>query len=97
MAVYGLDVDLSEQPVVGRRPASEDFTDCYAWFTAAAVGVVGVQDHPDLEMGLVLAVGVALGLAGAGLGAVAYWSVAVGHVDLRQAVFGRGILIRSAT
>ena len=53
--------------------------------TAATGGVsVVLQGHLDLEEGLALAVGVALGVTAAGFGAVAGGAFLVGHGSLRE-------------
>ena len=57
--------------------------DCPTGFATPARDVVGVKDIPDLEVGLLLALGVSFGVAGAGLVAVAHRSGSVGHVGFR--------------
>ena len=60
---------------------------------AAAAGGVGVvlEGYLALEVGLVLASGIAIGVIGAGLGAVAHWAGLVGHAGFCRIVYaGRG-------
>ena len=77
--------------------ASEDLANSLAGFATTTRSMAGVQDGPDLEMGFLLAVGVPLYVAGAGIGTVAYCVGAVGHGGLRWVASRRGILVRSAT
>lgn len=72
----------------GQQPAGDDLAYRPAGFATAARVVVGVQDGPDIEMGLLLALGVPFGVAGAGLGAAAHGSGTVGHGGLRRVVCG---------